>query len=289
MPIFYLFLAMLFSALVTVGSQLYNDKNPGVANITRLYSLLCTLSGTILWLVLWLADFSFDAKVLPYAVLYSITFSFFTFGTLGAVKNGPTSLTALIKQVSLVCVAFWGFAFWGTQFTIVSGLGIVLLGISLCLCLLVKEEKASATNMKKFLFYCGILAVGNAGCAIIQYYQQLVFNYQHRNMFMFFAFAFSSLLCLLLTLRENKANWKSTIKRSWLFPALSGGGGALSILFMLLLVKLNMSPVILYPGVAVGGLLITILFSVFLFREKLRPQQWLGLFIGAISLVLLNL
>ena len=103
------------------------------------------------------------------------------------------------------------------------------------------------------------------------------------------ALAFSSLLCLLLALRENKANWKSTIKRSWLFPALSGGGGALSILFMLLLVKLNMSPVILYPGVAVGGLLITILFSVFLFREKLRPQQWLGLFIGAISLVLLNL
>ena len=35
--------------------------------------------------------------------------------------------------------------------------------------------------------------------------------------------------------------------------------------------------------------LITTLISFFGFREKLRFQQWIGLFFGAIALVLLNL
>ena len=64
---------------------------------------------------------------------------------------------------------------------------------------------------------------------------------------------------------------------------------ALSNVFILLLVKCQMSPVILYPGIAVGGLIITTLIAFFGFREKLRPQQWVGLAVGAVALVLLNL
>jgi len=60
-------------------------------------------------------------------------------------------------------------------------------------------------------------------------------------------------------------------------------------MFVLVLVKQQMSPVILYPDVAVGGLIITTLFATLLFREKLQPMQWLGLFVGAVALVLLNL
>ena len=99
----------------------------------------------------------------------------------------------------------------------------------------------------------------------------------------------NDLFCFVFSLGETKENWKRAVKQSWVFPALSGISSAGSNLFILLLVKCQMSPVILYPGIAVGGLIITTLIAFFGFREKLRPQQWAGIAFGAVALVLLNL
>ena len=93
----------------------------------------------------------------------------------------------------------------------------------------------------------------------------------------------------MLSLREPKENWFIAFKTSWVFPCLAGIGCALCNVFVLLLIKYDMSPVIIYPGLAAGGLMITILISTVFFRERLRPAQWCGLFVGAAALVLLNL
>jgi uncharacterized membrane protein len=289
MEYFYLLLAMTFSALITVSGRLYNNKNRELEYVTRLYSLLASIFAAIGWLVLWLTDFSFDARVLPYSALYGVLYACFTVGMLGAIKVGSTSLTGLVKQVALVGVSFWGYFFWDTQFTTVSAIGIVVLLISLALCLLVKEKKTDDHHLGKWLFYALLITIGNAGCGILQRYQQMHFNYQHKNMLMFFSYVFAICFCFVFSLGEKKENWKRAIKQSWAFPALSGISSAGSNLFILLLVKCRMSPVILYPGIAVGGLIITTLIAFFGFREKLRPQQWVGLAVGAVALVLLNL
>lgn len=289
MEYLYLLLAMTFSALITVSGRLYNNKNRELENITRLYSLMVSVAASAGWLILWLTDFSFDAGVLPFAVLYGVLYAAFTVGMLGALKAGSTSLTALIKQVALVGVSFWGYLFWDTKVTILSAVGIVLLLASLALCLLVKEKKTESHHMGKWLFNALLITLGNAGCSITQRYQQMAFQYQHKNMLMFFGCFFAACFCLLFALGENKKNWKKAAKQSWMFPVLSGSSSALSNVFILLLVKCQMSPVILYPGIAVGGLIITTLIAFLGFREKLRPQQWVGLAVGAVALVLLNL
>ena len=289
MPYFYLFLAMVFSALITVAGRFYSNKTKNVANVSSLYSLLTPAFSALGWLILWGSDFSFDSRVLPYSVLYGLCYSFFTVGMLGAIQYGSTSLTALVKQLALVGVSFWGLFFWDTQFQMLSILGVVLLVISLLLCLLNKESKTEGYHMGKWLFFCGLIAVGNAGCAITQRYQQMAFDYQHKNIFMFFALLFSTAFCSIPAVREEKTNWKATIKSAWLFPAMAGSSSALSNVFILLLVKNQMSPVILYPGVAVGGLILTTLIATLCFRERLRGKQWLGLAFGAVALILLNL
>lgn len=289
MEYFYLLLAMTFSALITVCGRLYNNKNQNVTHVTRLYSLLVSSAAAAGWLILWLTDFSFDARVLPYSAVYGVLYTCFTVGMLGAIKAGSTSLTALVKQVALVGVSFWGYLFWDTKFTSLSAIGIVLLLISLALCLLVKEKKSASHHMGKWLFNALLITLGNAGCSILQRYQQMHFAYQHKNMLMFFGCFFAACFCLLFALGENKKCWKKAIRQAWLFPVLSGSSSALSNVFILLLVKCQMSPVILYPGVAVGGLILTTLIAFFGFRERLRPQQWVGLAVGAVALVLLNL
>lgn len=221
--------------------------------------------------------------------MYGISYSCFTIGVLGALKVGSTSLTALVKQVALVGVTIWGFAFWDTPFTLVSGTGIVLIVISLSLCLIKKEKKDDSQDIFKWLFFAFLIAAGNAGCSIVQRYQQMAFDYQHKNMFMLFGVLFASVVRFILASREDKRNWGAACKSSWMFPAMAGCSSALSNVFVLLLVRYNMSPAIIYPGVAVGGLMITILISLVFFREKLRVAQWFGLAIGAVALVLLNI
>ena len=289
MTYFYLFLAMTFSAFITIGGRLYNAKNADRDNISTLYNLLYAVFAAAGWLVLWLTDFSFDVRVLPYAILYSVGFTCFTIGMLGALKTGSTSITALVKQLALVGVSIWGFVFWDTPFTLLSGIGLVLIVLSLVLCLVTKDKQKQDGNLRKWTFYAALITIGNAGCSIIQRYQQSIFAYQHKNMFMFFGVFFASIVCFLLSTKEKKDNWRNTFRTSWFCPALAGISSVLSNIFILLLVKHQMSPAIMYPGIAVGGLMLTILISLLCFQEKLRRLQWWGLVIGAIALVLLNL
>jgi len=96
----FLLMAMAFSAAITVGGRLYNIRNRGAANVSRLYNMLVPVFASLGWLVFWLFDFSFDAAVLPYSLLYGIGYSCFTIGMLGALGTGSTSLTALVKQLA---------------------------------------------------------------------------------------------------------------------------------------------------------------------------------------------
>ena len=286
---FYLVLSMAFSAMITIAGRLYNHKNENRANVSSLYNMLVPMFCALGWLVVWASDFSFELSVLPYSLLYGVCYSSFTVGMLGALRVGSTSLTALIKQMALVGVSFWGFAFWNTPFTLASGIGIILIVISLALCLLTKEKGKASANTAKWLFFALMITVGNAGCSITQRYQQMAFDYQHKNMFMFFALVFSSVVCFFIALKENKSNWSAAFKTSWIFPALSGFSSAAANVFILILVKQEVSPVIIYPSIAVGGLMITTIVSFLYFRERLRLMQWCGLAVGSVALVLLNL
>jgi len=234
-------------------------------------------------------DFSFDVRVLPYSLLYSVGYSCFTVGMLGALRTGSTSITALVKQLALVGVSLWGFLFWDTKFTILSGIGLVLIVVSLSLCLITKDKHNQERTALKWAFYAILITIGNAGCSIIQRYQQSAFDYQHKNMLMFFGVFFAAIICLLFALKEPKTNWISALKASWFCPAITGCSSALSNVFILLLIKHQMSPVIIYPGIAVGGLMLTTVISLLCFRDRLRTSQWWGLAIGAVALVLLNL
>lgn len=288
MSYFYLLLSMVLSAAITVCGRMYQEQNRNRANVSGLYNMVVPVSAALTWLVCWCFDFSFDLRVLPYSLLYGMGYTSFTVGMLGALKTGSTAVTALVKQLALVGVSFWGFFFWDTPFTLVSGVGILLIVVSLVLCLITKGEGGSR-DFLRWSFFAVMIVVGNAGCSIVQRYQQMAFHYQHKYMFMFFGLLFSAVVCTLLALREEKGNWGAAFRGGWIFPAGSGCSSAVCNVLVLILIKQEMSPVIIYPGLAVGGLMVTTLVSLLYFRDRLRPAQWWGLAVGAVALVLLNL
>ena len=285
----YLLLAMIFSATITIGGRLYNDRNKDKRNVSLLYNELSACGNAFVWMVLWIFDFSFDVRVLPYCALLGIFVGLFNMGMIGALKHGSTSVTALVKQMALVGISAWGFVFWDVQLTWLTGIGIVLIVISLALCLLNKKAGPQVGSFWKWAFFAVLITVGNAGIGIVLRYQQMAFDYQHKNMFMFFGVLLGAVFCTLLALREDKKHWKAAIRSSWMFAGLAGSSSALFNVFILLMIQRQMSSSVIYPGIAVGGLMITTLISFIGFRERLRPLQWVGLAVGAVALVFLNI
>ena len=130
---------------------------------------------------------------------------------------------------------------------------------------------------------------GNAGCSIVQRTQQMQFNGQHKYMLMTFATLLSAIACFVIYLRGDKTNSKDILKRSWHFPILAGACNVVLNLFVMLLATSFLSPSLIYPVIGVGGLMIVTLVSLFVFKEKLKWQQWLGIAIGTIATVLLSI
>ena len=293
MQYLYLSCAMVFSAMLTICGQLYNRKNEGRPNVSRLYNVIVPASATFGWLILYLLDFSFDPMVLLYSVGYGVFYTCFTIGMVGALKVGSTSLTALVKQLSLVGASIWGFFFWDVSLTATAVYGLICIVTSLCLCLLGKEKGAEKESTHrhsvwKWIPFALLIAIGNAGCSIIQKYQQIAFDGQHKNMLMVFGVFFSFLVSSCLALREERTHWKEALRSSWWFPFMAGLSSAFANVFVLILLGTEMSTVVIYSGMAVGGLILTTLISRIFFGERLRSLQWVGIGVGAVALVLLN-
>ena len=286
----FLICAMSCSAVLSIMSTVFGRQNAGSKETATLYSLIVTLSAFVSWGVLFFRDFEFDAGVIGYSVLYGLLYTVAMLGMFKAYSCGPVSLTAFVKQLSLIGVAFWGFVFWDTPVQTHVVLGLVLIVVSLALCFKRGKEAKEHVVSLKWLGFALMLLIGNAGCSIVQKYQQLAFDGRFGNQLMFFGVGFSAITCLVLYLKGERCGVKDVRKKaSLVYPMIAGISSAMLNLLILLMLSAALSESIIFPGIAVGGLTLTTVFSLAAYRERLTRSQWLGLGIGVIGLVFLNL
>ena len=106
---------------------------------------------------------------------------------------------------------------------------------------------------------------------------------------MMIASFFSMSFCLVMYLKSNKSDSKEIIRYSWQYPVLAGVLNAVMNLCVILLATSFLSPSMVYPVLAIGSLAVTTIFSAFVFREKMRWWQWLGVAVGAVAVALLSI
>ncbi len=286
---FYLLCAMCTSAIISICSSSFTRKNGRVANISSTYNIFVTTGAVACWAVMYFSDFSFEPKVLLYALGYGVFYTTAFTGLYNALENGSVALTAFVKQLSLIAVAVWGFIFWGSPLEITVLVGMLLIVAALYLCFKPDKTVEQKPVTLKWVVFASMLLVGNAGCSILQKMQQTEFNKEHGNMLMFFGCLCSFFVCLFRYLKGKRCRISEIDRVSLLFPVLGGCSSALLNLFILLLINSSLSESIFFPGIAVGGLILTTVYSVLFCREKLRLHQWMGLAVGAVALVFLNL
>lgn len=288
----YVFLvsSMLCGSTGSLVGTAYNRTAKDFQNPTSLYNLFNIGTALVLWLVLWLTDFSFDAGMLWYSLGFGVSYFMASFGLIGALANGPTALTALGMQLSSFTAAIWGFFFWGEQFTLLVGIGLVLIVVALVVCLYQRSDSKEKFSLKWFLFVLLAFA-GNSGCMIVQRTAVRAAGVAPTKMMMFFAMILSVLTCVLLYIKKKCDKPMLLVKKAGYFPLIAGAANTLNNLIVILTSAEN-SPFsvgasFFYPVLAIGGLAITSFGSMLLFRERLTPRQWVGMAIGAVGVVLL--
>ncbi len=291
MPYLYLIGALLALSTLSVLGAGYNRKNADKKNVTAVYNAMLCVFASITWGVIYIFDFSFEPKALLYSLGFGVCFAIVMIGMINALAKGPTSLTALIQQLSLIGATVWGFAFWNTWQAskaplVLSGLALVV--ISLALCLYSGKERGGMITLS-WLVNVALVFVANAGCSIIQKSEQIAFDGKHGSMFMFFSVLIATVICGVAFMFSKKVEVKSVIKSSWVFPFGAGVCSALGNMFVVLLATTPLSPNLIYPAIAVGCLAIASCVSAFIFKEKLAWWQWVGIAVGAVAVALLSI
>ena len=289
MQYFYLISSVFLVASTNIIGTFFNRRNESKKDITPLYNFLLLCAVFSWWTILFLTDRTLDLAVIPYAVGFAVCYTLCNIGLINALKTGSVMLTSLFCQLSLILVSVWGFFFWSEEFTWVTGFGLALTAIALYLCLYTgKSEKGSKLSFK-WLFFALLALIGNAGCSIVQRTQQISFDGKYGNFLMFVATGVSAVVFLVTFLRSDKRDAKTVVKTSWYFPVLAGLSNALLNLFVIFMATSTLSPSLIYPTLAVGSLIVVTLFSLFVFKEKMRWWQWIGVVLGVVATGILSL
>ena len=291
MPYVFLLLACVSTSITNIFGGYFNKNTTGKKDAQMIYTFIAILFSLIVWWIMYAINFSFDAKVLPYSVMFGLFLTLGIICNIFALKTGPIVLTSLIVQISTVMVAVWGLIFWNTEFTVKVVLGIILVVVSLYLCLYTKKQEEDAKTQKitfKWLVFVMLAFVGNGGCLIVQKSQQMAFNNQHSNMLMAFAMLVSTIVGIVMMIKSDMVDLKPILKKGGIFAGLVGVSNVLLNLFVLLLANTTLSPSLIYPTIAVGSLIITSLLSIVLFRERLKWWQWIGVAVGVVAVGLLS-
>ncbi len=307
MDLFLLFLGVAMSAVYAIGLK------PAMARCrsnaaTELFNGATTLASVLCALLIcaFRGAFYLPLAGILTAAVFGVIFSLTVYFNLVALEHGPLSLTNLIVNFSLVIPLVYGFAFLDETVTPLRVVGIALFAV--CMFLFCnpfeKGEGKRGASLKWFLLTLAAFAT-NGMLMIIQKNYAIKTENAYALSFLLYSYLFatavSMLLGLVLRLRSRSraplfAEESETASRNPKRLLLLMGGLSLlvgvsnfGLNFAVILLATRMDAAIVYPVIQGGGPVIVTLVSRFLFRERLNAVKWLGVVLGCLGIVLLNL
>ncbi len=227
----------------------------------------------------------FDPGILPYALLFGISYAVSTVFSVIAVSCGSLSLTCLIESYSLMLPALYGLIFLHDPIGVGLIPGIVLLAVSLVL--INKKEKGVKFSLK-WIVSVSLAFFGNGMCSVFQKMQQVKFDGAYKNELMIESLLIVTVIFFIFALIKERKDMAVCIKKGWAWGIGCGiMNGAVNLFVMILSGTMPVS--ILFPTVSAGGIIVTYIVSRFFYKEKLTAAQFIGFILGIGAVVLLNI
>ena len=119
--------------------------------------------------------------------------------------------------------------------------------------------------------------------------QQDRFSGGYKSEFMILAYLFSAIMMFALALVKEKKQITKEIRVGWYLWAICGVANGVVNLFVMMLKTNKMPEFIMFPLISAGGIIATFIVSLFIYKERLTKFQNIGLALGVVSVVFLNL
>ena len=284
-----LILVVLGITAQNITRKIYSQKSVGGAYT---FSALSALVALLFFLFSGGSNLHFTWKIFPHAIGFAATYSLSIVFTFLALKEGPLSLTSLITSYSLLIPTIYGLIAWGDEFSLLFAIGLSLLIVSIFLIRLEpKAQKETGENKRltlKWLLFVILAFIGSGGCSAVQKGQQLAFDGAYKNEFMIVSLAITFVAVTTCALCFEKKETLTHAKRGlYLYVICGAANGAVNLMVMIL--SLRMPASVMFPIISAGGILTSAILSMTVYKEKLSNLQKIGLLLGILSIVILNL
>lgn len=288
----YLFIVLSVCAGLTEGFLIkaYNKKHDkGGFIFTAIVSLCAMLYFLFYDLIFDDQGLCFLPAMLPYAIIAGILYCAASVLTYYALQLGSFAISMLILSYALVFSVLYGLIFLrepATPFTYV-GFGLMLLSI-----FFFRGEEEENKEKKKFsllwLICITVSVVGSGMFGVLSRMQQIRFNDAVTNEFMVLALGVSTISLFAVGVIKDRKDCLYILKKG--SPYALGAGVANGVKNMLsnivyMLIAISISA----PTSAGIRIVITFLLSYFVFKENFLKRQIVGVVLGAISVILLNI
>ena len=282
-----LFLLTIISG-VTVQNVVKKAYNERVSSGAYCFSAGSILFALLIFLIPAIGNFEFNKNTVIYSVAFAICYSLATVCNFLAIAAGPLSITSLAVSYSLIIPTFYGLFALGEESGPTLYIGIILLLVSLLLINLEKKGEEKKITLKWAIFTL-LSFVGNGGCSTIQKIQIENQNGKYNNEFMIMGLLISFLVIMLTSVLSEKKAVLSNIKKGFLLYLICGIANGIVNLLVIVLSSGRMAASVMFPLISAGGIIATFLISFFVYKEKLSISQLIGLALGTLSIVFLNI
>ena len=291
-------LALLLATLGTAIHQIegimikqYN-KNHGTGGF--FFTALISLFAMLFFLITDHNGLVFRAEMIPYGIASGAFYCMASFLTYVAFGCGSFVLTNLFLSYSLLFSVGYGLIILKEPATLFTYVGLILMMISV---FLVRQKAEKATAQKdeprvklslKWVICVALSVIGSGMFSVMQKLQQVKFHKTCDNEFMIITLLFSAITLFSIGIITNRKNLLYILRHGGIYASVAGiSNGATNLLNLVVNAMIPIS--IAAPTRSGIKIVIGFLISLIIFKEKLSRRQTLGVIIGAIALILLNL
>ncbi|MBQ6823311.1 MAG: EamA family transporter [Clostridia bacterium] len=250
---------------------------------------ITALFASLFFLVTDKGGFNVPPAMLPLALLNACLFGAGFYFTYVAYRIGPYGLTRLLSGFYVLFTVFYGIVVLKEPTTPWIYLGIVLILVAMVLINGVKAAKEKEKGVSvKWLLSVLISLAANGFIGILTRMQQLKFENACSNEFQFISIGGSFVFLALLSLLSERKDLRRVLKTGSLYGLCTGVlNGAKN--FITLAVYLYLPLSVVSPMSMGLGFLATFATAIFLYKEKYTLQQYIGIGIGVVAILLLSI
>lgn len=250
-----------------------------------LFTGIVSLFAMLYFVVTDKGGFSVVPELLPYALISGVIYCVASLLTYVALACGSFAMSMLVLSYSIVFSIGYGVIFLNEAVTAFSILGFVLLLVSLYL---TRGDSIGGKISLKWAVCIVVSTVANGFYGITIRMQQIRFDNAFDNECMAICLAFSAVMLFGVGIFTDGKYIKEIAKTA--IPYAFGSGIINGFRNMLSIIVYTMIPFSMASAVMSGmKIVISFVVSFLLFKERFLKRQVVGVIIGALALVFLNI